>query len=129
MSSGKSSSSSSTSTQNQDLRVGADNGAIALGQGSQFQINNQFPDTVATAFLKLVDLASGAGQLVADTSKQINEAQKTNREVSTAAINALTQQKAADVQGTASVLPQIAPYLAAAAVAIVIVIYLMRRKK
>jgi len=129
MSSGKSESSSSTSTTNQDLRVGADQGAIALGQGASFNYTEQFPDAVASAFNRLIDLASGAGKLVADTAGQITAAAKTNQETTATAINALTQQKSTETQGTASVLPQIAPYIAVAAVALVIAFYLMRRKK
>jgi hypothetical protein len=122
MSSGKSESSSSTSTSNQDNRVGADNGALALGQGAQLQINEDFPDNVALAFNKLIELAQGAGSIVQDSSKS-------NQSLTEAAIQALAAQRQVETNSQAFTFNKALPYIVVGAIAVVIVIYSFKKGK
>jgi hypothetical protein len=80
MSSGKSQSSSSTTTQTTtqqyDQRVGAEGGAVALGQGASLSINEQFPENVAKAFNELINLARDAGELIINSNQNLQEVTK-----------------------------------------------------
>lgn len=68
--SSSSSSSARTTSIQEDNRVVADSGGLALAKGAQINIENQFPDTVVGVFNKLVDFASGAGQVASRTSEE-----------------------------------------------------------
>jgi methionine-rich copper-binding protein CopC len=84
MSSGSSESSSSTSTStttNQyDQRVGAEAGAVALGQGASLSYNEQFPENVSKAFNELINLARDAGKLIINSNENLQEATKRSLE-------------------------------------------------
>jgi len=97
---GDSSSSSTATTVQEDNRVVADSGGLALGRGAGLQITQEFPDKVAQAFSEIVDLGKQA--ITASTSN-------------VQAIKSTVENKQAkDVQGNASLIKDVAPFVAVA---------------
>jgi len=129
----KGSSSSSTSTTsltetiNADQRVAADNSALALGAGASLEINQQFSQDVKEAFIKLIDLAAGAGDLVQASTQQVKDASQAAINASQAAVETVSKQVTTTQAGGNTIFQQIFPYVAA--VAVVAVVIILNKKK
>lgn len=127
MGGGGSSTASTSTTQNlsQDNRVAADNGALALGQGATYTVNDQFDGNVSDAFSKLVDLVSNtvtaAGQIVVNSQ---NQQQKSNTDSLSAVGSAYNDQNL----GTSQVFQNMIPLVLIAAVVVVVAWLFLRRK-
>lgn len=59
----RSSSKTETTTQQYDQRILAEEGSLVIGAGASASYINEFSDTVADAFNRLIDFASGAGEI------------------------------------------------------------------
>lgn len=62
--------SSATQTSNEDNRIAAEGGSLALGKNAALQINNQLPETVVDVFKDLIELAGGAGNKAIEASQK-----------------------------------------------------------
>ena len=156
MSSGKSQSSSSTTTQTTtqqyDQRVGAEGGAVALGQGASLSINEQFPENVAKAFNELINLARDAGELIINSNQNLQEVTKNalasnektvqmalekvnaqgriSADVSKNTTEALAKLLETQGKGASTIFTDLFPYIAAGIIGLVaIVIYLNTKKR
>jgi len=124
---GKGSSSSSSSAQttsvNEDNRVVAENGGVALAKGASFTINEALPDSVVNVFSDLINLTKEvtvqAGQAIsAESTKAID-----------AVSNSYSDSMSKVTQGSASLISDIAPYIAMTVVGLVAFMYLSKGKR
>lgn len=155
--SGSSSESSSpttttTTTQQYDQRVGAEGGAVALGQGASLSVQEQFPENVARAFNELINLARGAGELIINSNENLQEATKNalasnekalqlalekvgaqgaiSADVSKSTTESLAKLLETQTKGASTIYTDIFPYIAAGIIGLVaIVIYLNAKKR
>jgi hypothetical protein len=107
-----------TSTTNQDNRVAAEPGGVALGQGASVNIQDQFSDNVQKAFNELIDLSRQAGAVAVDFSTRAIEA---NEKALTEVAKRASQAEQTETLGEKRIFTDIFPYVAAAVVAIVAV--------
>lgn len=126
MSSSKSSSASSsqTSSVNEDNRIVADNGGVALGKDAILQTNDYFSDNVLASFKELVSLVRDAGEVVVKTT----DTAQANTQAQLAAFTAAIQN---DKQGTTTTEQNIVKYIPLIIVAGLIIssLYFLTRKK
>lgn len=131
----QSSSSSTTSTTNQnDQRALADNGGLALAANAALNYTNAFPDAVKDAFIKVVNLAEGAGQIVLDSNAKLVQISETALNkfaaVQKDANVSATTQDAQVIQGSGGLTAaQMTKYVALAGVAIAAVVFFMKGKR
>jgi len=115
---GNSKSKSSTSTQQEDNRVIATEGGVALSKGATLNFSNEFSSEVQEAFNSIVDLARDTGTAAKDIAlKSIANSSATVSEISTVRREANS--------GQSEVLERIAPFVAVGFVAFA----LMKKKR
>lgn len=129
-----SSSSTSSTTNANDQRALADNGALALAANASIQYTTQFPEQVADVFKSVVDLASGAGQIVSDTNaKLVQVAEAALNKFAAIQSNANStssiQQAQAEQGGAGITISSVVKYLAIGGAVIFGIVYLMKGKR
>jgi hypothetical protein len=134
--SSESSTTSTSATTNQDLRVGAEGGGIALGQGASYNITDNFPTEVISVFDKIVDFSSGVLSAANDivnkaialgenaTNKALESSNKSVTTVSGLATSAVNPAEA----NNAAILKNLTPIAIIGAIALIGIAFFNKRK-
>jgi hypothetical protein len=115
-----SSSKSTSTTQNYDQRVIADAGALAIGAGGSYTINQPFSDQVRDAYLALVNLAG-------KSAERESTAMQTAVSMAAAQATATLSQLDRTQKGASTIYTDLFPFIAVGAVVIGIAIFMRGR--